>query len=381
MRLLKRLVNNMLQKLFSVFFICSLMFGISAFKADKQPVTYITLQNQALKIIPKEFYIAAFIDGRKDITTIGSLQSATNLPGKPAEAYGIDLKGGTAAIKNFISYSLPVNKTLRPIVVKLKALNVTEAPVNGGIVKGDIKLSIFFYLQRGEDLVHLVDYNTNTTYQRRPGPAQQIEPLLRSALSNSMTYLNNWMDAQAGGNIKLAKRVKVRFTEYNEPVEGDTIYYNVKRPLKWSDFIGKPLPNSKNGAEVFAGLGYDENVNVANSVVNVTLALKIYVPKSACWVSTADKNDYSLNHEQRHFDIARLVAEHFKQNIAAENLPPDNYDGTINMAYLDALREMNKLQKQYDSETAHSRNTYQQQLWNDKIDKELLELGIKGKTL
>ena len=381
MRLLKRLVNSMLQKLFPVFFICSLMFGISAFKADKQPVTYITLQNQALKIIPKEFYIAAVTDGRKDITTIGSLQSATNIPGKPAEPYNIDLKGGTAAIKNFVSYSLPVNKSLRPIVVKLKALNVTEAPVNGGIVKGDIKLSISFHLQRGEDLVHLADYNTNTTYQRRPGPAQQIEPLLRSALSNSLTYLNNWMDAQAGGNIKLAKRVKVRFTEYNEPVEGDTIYYNVKRPLKWSDFIGKPLPNSRNGAEVFAGLGYDENVNVANSVVNVTLALKIYVPKSACWVSTADQNNYSLNHEQRHFDIARLVAEHFKHNIAAENLPPDNYDGTINMAYLDALREMNKLQKQYDGETAHSRNTYQQQLWNDKIDKELLELGIKGKAL
>jgi hypothetical protein len=375
------LVNSMLQKLLSVFFLCSLMFGISAYKTGLQPVTYITLQNQALKIIPKEFYITAVIDGRKDITTIGSLQATTNLPGKPAETYSIDLKGGTAAIKNFVSYSLPVNKSLRPVVIKLKALNVTEAPVNGGIVKGDIKLSVSFYLQRGEDLVHLVDYNTNTTYQRRPGPAQQIEPLLRSALSNSLVYLNNWMDAQAGGNIKLAKSVKVRFTEYNEPVEGDTIYYNVKRPLKWTDFIGKPIANSRNGAEVFAGLGYDENVKVVNSIVNVTLALKIYVPKSACWVSTADQSDYSLNHEQRHFDIARLVAEHFKQNIAAENLPADNYDGTINMAYLDALREMNKLQKQYDDETLHSRNTYQQQLWNNRIDKELLELGIKVKPL
>lgn len=371
----------MLRKFLVRLCLLGLVFGASSFSIGPGPVTYITLQNQTLNLTPKEFYIAGIEDARKDSTTIGSLQPAVNIPGKLAEAYPIDLKGGIAAIKNFVSYSLPGNKKLRPLIVKLNVLSVIESLVSNGMVKGDIKLSVSFYLQKGDDPVHLVDYNTHTTYQRKPGPAQQIEPLLRSALNNSLVYINNWMDAQAGSNIKLAKSVKIKFTEYSEPTEGDTIYYNISRPLKWADFCGKERNSSRNGAEVFAGLGYDEDVKVINGVVNVTLALKTYVPKSACWVAPGMVNGYSLNHEQRHFDIARLVAEHFKQNITAEALAADNYDGTINMAYLDALREMNKLQKQYDEETAHSTNTYQQQLWNNRIDKELLEYGVIKKML
>jgi hypothetical protein len=358
-----------------------LMLCISAFTNGTQSVAYITLQNQALGISPKEFYIAAVDDGRKDNTHIGQLQPYAKNTGKQTEAYGIDFKGGIAAVKNFISYALPADKSRRPLIVKLNTLNVTESPVSNGLVKGDIKLSVSFYLQNGEDAVHLVDYNTNTTYQRKPGPAQQIEPLLRSALTNSLLYLNNWMNAQAGSNIKLAKSVKVSFTDYNEPGEGDTVYYNINRPLTWADFKGKQQTGTRNGAEVFASMGYDERISVSNSIVNITLAIKVYLPKSASWVSMDAVNAYSLNHEQRHFDIAKLVAEHFKQQIAAEKLPPDNYDGTINMAYLDALREMNDMQKKYDAETGHGTNTYRQQLWNTRIDDELAALGIKKRAL
>ena len=371
----------MLKSLFYKPVVLGLFLCLSAFSAGMPPIIYITLQNQALGINAKEFYIAGVEDGRKANTKIGRLQPFTNGADKQPDAYDIDLKGGVAAIKNFMSYALPADKSKHPVIIKLNTLHVTENPVDNGLVKGDIKLTVSFYLQNGEDAVHLVDYNTNTTYQRKPGPAQQIEPLLRSALCNSLVYLNNWMNAQAGTNIKLAKEVKVSFTDYSEPVEGDTIYYNVNRPLKWADFQGKQQTGSRNGAEVFAGLGYDESVKVSGGIVYVTLAMKVYVPKSASWVSAGTLNSNSLEHEQRHFDIAQLIAAHFKKNISAEKLPPDNYDGTINMAYLDAMREMNEMQKKYDAETVHGTNTYQQRLWNARIDDELAILGIKKKVL
>ncbi|RYU90071.1 hypothetical protein EWM62_11050 [Mucilaginibacter terrigena] len=373
----------MINRAFGVILPAVLLAVLCSKKADAQPVTYIALQNEALKITPKEFYIAAVVDERKDNTTIGSLQPyVNNASGKNASAYLIDLKGGFAAVKNFMSYALPVNKKYRPIIIKVKTLNVAEAPVSGGVVKGNIKLSMSFYFKQDEEAAHLVDYNTNTTYQRRPGTAQQIEPLLKSALGNGLVYLNNWMNIHAPGNIKLAKGVKVMFTNYTEPVEGDTIYYNTNRPLKWADFAGKPQPGKSNrAAEVFAGFGYNQDMKMVNGIVNVTLALKVYAPKSACWVNTDNLSDYNLTHEQHHFDIARLVAEHFKQKIKAEELTPDNYEAAINMAYIDALREMAALQKQYDAETVHSTNRYQQQLWNARIDKELIELGIRSKAL
>ncbi|MFD0764003.1 hypothetical protein ACFQZI_04020 [Mucilaginibacter lutimaris] len=371
----------MLKKYYYLLFVPCLFVLITSFKAGA-PTTYITLQNQALKIIPKEFYIAAVEDGRSNNTSIGTLSaiaSVTNAPGKPG-VYNIDLKGGIAAIKNFVAYTLPVDKTLRPVIIKLNELKVTELPAGTGAVKGDIKLMASFYLQKGDDAVHLADYRTTTSYQRKAGAAQQIEPLIRSALSNCITYLNTWMDAQAAGNIKLAKSFKIKFVDHKEPNEGDTIYYDKNRPLKWDDFRGRRGTNSKYGAEIFAGLGYDEDLKVENSTVYMTFTLKVYVPKSACWVDAVAKNGYSLNHEQRHFDIAKLVAEHYKQKILNEKPTPDTYDAVISMEYLEALREMNKLQKQYDSETAHGADTYRQNLWNAKIEDELVQFGIKNKA-
>jgi hypothetical protein len=372
----KRNLNCIKGSMPLLFLIISL-FVFTAFKINSQPASVIVLQNEQLPITPKEFYIAAVNDDRKDNTTIGSLQPFVTAKGKLSEAYNVDFKGGMAAIKNFIGYSLPVNKALRPIIIKIKAFNVIETPVSGGYVKGDVRLILSFNLQRGEDQVHLVDYKGSANYQRKPGPPQQIEPILRSAIKNSLIYLNNWMDVQADNNIKLARGVKVTFADYSEAVEGDTIYYRANRPLKWDDFKARPPITNRHDAEVFTSIGYNETVKLEKGIINIKLDIKVYAPKSACWVNSGGANAYSLNHEQRHYDITRLVAEHFKQNIKAEKLSTDNYDGPINVVYFDALREQDKLQKQYDSETSHSVNSYQQQKWNERIDKELAALGIK----
>ncbi|MDB5061578.1 MAG: hypothetical protein JWP67_1421 [Mucilaginibacter sp.] len=373
-------LNHKNRNLFILLFaVLSVVF--SGYKYYRQTGSLVELKNERLAITPKEFYIAGITDVRTDNTIIGNLVPAVTAPGNQPNAVKLELKGGTAAIKNFINYSLPVNKSLRPIIIKLKTFKVTETPLPRGRVKGQVTLLISFGLQQEYDVVHLTDYTGNATYQRAAGPAQQIEPLLRSTLTNSLVYLNNWMNAQADNNIKLAKSVQIKFNDYTERVEGDTIYYNTNRPLKWTDFQQKPQPGSKHGAEIFASLGYNEHVELIKGVVTIKIDLKVFAPKSACWVREDVKDEYGLNHEQRHFDIVKLAAERFKKAIQAEKLSVNNYDGTINVAYFDALREIDKLQKQYDRETQHSANTYQQQLWNNKIDKELQQLSIKPNNI
>jgi len=353
----------------------------SGYKYDNQTSSFIELKNERLPVTPKEFYIAGVTDARKNNAIIGNLAPAATLGNNNGDAVNIELKGGITAIKNLIDYSLPANKKLRPVIIKLKTLKVTESPLAGGRVSGQVTLSVSFGLQQDDDIVHLTDYTGSASYQRAAGPAQQIEPLLRSTITNSLIYLNNWMNAQAGNNIKLAKSVEIKFSDYYEPAEGDTIYYNTNRPLKWTDFQQKPQRGSNHGAEIFASLGYNEQVELINGVIYIKLDLKVFAPKSACWVRGDVGDAYSLNHEQRHFDIVKLVAEHFKKAIQAEKLSTTNYDGPINVAFFDALREIDKLQKQYDGETRHSINTYEQQLWNNKIDKELQELGVKNATI
>jgi hypothetical protein len=338
-----------------------------AFRFAAAQTGNIILKDEQIPVTPKEFYVANVTDERDNRSTVAWI-----LPPDQAKAYPVDLQGGAlAAIKQFIVHNLSRDTAYRPITIGLKKFMVTESALTGGKVEGHVAVVMSFDMTRGDDeTLHLLDYKGNATYTRNAGPPQEIEPTLRRTLENGLIYLNTWMDRQAATNIKLAKAVKLSFTDYEEKTEGDTIYYSVKRPLTWDDFQSK-IPGGSYDAEVYPTIGYEEHTEVAKSVINVDLAIKVCLPKSAAWVRDGRRNDYNLNHEQRHFDIAKIAAENFKQKLSAENLTVSNYEGIINFEYLEAYREMNNLQKQYDDETRHGSDEQAQQRWNERIDLEL----------
>ncbi|HVV54206.1 MAG TPA: hypothetical protein VHC47_02710, partial [Mucilaginibacter sp.] len=165
--------------------------------------------------------------------------------------------------------------------------------------------------------------------------------------------------------------------DYAENPEGDTIYYSVKRPLTWADFRDGVMDDAFQ-AEVFTSIGYTEKMAVSKGVVILDIALKVDLPKSDCLVKPGGRDDYALNHEQRHFDIAKIVAERFKHKILAMQLPVDDYDGPIDMQYFETLRELTAMQKRYDNETRHGLDRAMQAEWDKKIDQELKTDGIKN---
>lgn len=328
-------------------------------------------------IIPAtEFYIAGLVDERTDRSAVAWLLPASVNPTSPT--YAVDLKDGfVASIKQFIGKSLPLGKSLRPVIIRIKTLRVDEVLQKDGHVDGKLSVNFSFNLKKESGEAHLVDYRGGLNYARGQNQQMDIATIVSNGLRASLIYFNTWINKQADGNIKLAKGVKLIFDDYTEQPEGDTIYYSAKRPLTWADFQQKP-PNSKYEAEVFPSFGYNERVEIIKGVVNVHLSLKAYLPKSASWVKSGARTDYNLNHEQRHFDIVKLIAEHFKQALLKEKFTVDNYDGPINVQFLDSFSEMNQLQEQYDGDTAHGTNPAAQSEWNKRIDKELsLVVSIK----
>ncbi len=337
----------------------------------------IVLHNDQLLFTPKEFYVADVTDEREYRTAIARLLSE-GTEAINSKIYTVDFQGGGfAAVKQFVNHSVPRNITLRPVIIKIKKIMATESSLEGGRVQGDIEFDLSFYLKNGDDdAVHLANYHGGSHYNRMAGPPQAIEPLMRNVLKEGLIYLNNWIDQQSGTNIKLAKGVKVLFTDYKENNEEDTIYYSVKRPLTWDDFKS-PVPISKYDAEAFPGFGYEEHAVVANGIIKINLVMKVYLPKSASWVKNDSRTDYALNHEQRHFDIVKIIAERFKNKVSSENLPVNNFEGPVNEDYLESYREMNSLQKQYDKETNHGADQTAQQRWNERIDRELKAFSVK----
>ncbi len=349
-----------------------LIFICLAFTTVQKP-TAIVLKDEPLPFTPKEFYVDRVIDERTDKSAVADLIAPVAKGSSPSVGnYSVDLNGGSlTAIKNLVMHNLHADKSLRPLAIGLKKFKVNETLRSDGRVEGKVVLEMSFNLSMEDnDILHFADYNGGSVYTRDASHAIDLEPILRHAIENALVYLNTLMNQRAGTDIKLAKSVKISFTDYQEKDEQDTIYYTTNRPLKWSDFQSV-VPSSRFDAEVFPTIGYDEHVSVKNAVVNLNITLKVSLPKSACWAKPASRTDYSLNHEQRHFDIAKIAAEHFRQIIASENLPVENYDGSVNADYLDAYREMNDMQKQYDNETRHGADQFAQQRWNEKIDKEL----------
>lgn len=329
----------------------------------------IVLQDEKLAFYPHEYRISNITDERKERNSVASL-IINHTP------QSIDLQGGAAkSIKVFIDHNLQQDAKLRPVVIAIKEFKLTEKATNGRII-GDLSAQLSFSLQKTDTTVHLLDYNGGIHYERDAAQTDVAEPAIRHTIENALAYFNKWIDKQADNNLLLAKSVKVNFTDYTEDNEGDTIYYSAKRPLTWDDFKDKPRAG-RFDAEVFPAIGYSEQAEVIKGVIHLNISLKVNMLKSDCWVKPGSRTDYALNHEQRHFDLEKLVSEHFKQKILTMKLPPDNFDGPVNVEYLETLREATRLQKQYDNETNHGTDRAAQGVWDEKIDKELQAYGIK----
>jgi hypothetical protein len=344
--------------------------------AAQQANSSISLQDGKLTFTPHQFYILNVVDERNQRTNVLELIGKDTHPATEK----IDLKDGAAfSIKNFITHNLQRDTSLHPVVVAINEFKLSESSLPDGRVNGHLIIAFSFALQQSYKNVHLVDYNGGIRYTRPGNQSANTELFLRQGIEGALTYFNTWIDQQADNNVLLATAVKVNLTDYKDKAEGDTIYYADSRPLTWGDFQDKPR-NDRFEAEVFTSIGYTEQVEVVKGIIHINMAIKVGTAKSDCWVKDGARTDYALNHEQRHFDIEKLVSEHFKQRIRRMTLPVDNFDGPINMEYLETLREANRLQKQYDTETRHGEDKQAQERWNDKIDTELKALGLGRET-
>jgi hypothetical protein len=340
---------------------------LASLKASGQ----IVLLDERIPLKPTGFYIAGVIDERTNRDPVAEL--VTKDPSSKVTVKGEDLQGGVApAINRFLGRNLAKDPSVRPVIISIKELKLTEKPSTGSSIEGQAKLYVSFGLQKDYGVDNLLTCRFGLNYKRPALDNNQAERHLRGILKSSLVYFDDWMKANINSNYKLATSVKISFTDYREEVEGDTIYYSSNRPLTWNDFKSRNTHfGSKYLAVIMPSIGYNQEAKIVNGTIYVNIAMKAYVPKSACWAAYNGRDSYALNHEQRHFDITKIIAEQFKQKVLAENLTPDTYEAFINMQYLDSFRDMDKMQRAYDKETGHGINRIAQASWDARIDKVL----------
>ncbi|HEY0896560.1 MAG TPA: hypothetical protein VGE15_08440 [Sphingobacteriaceae bacterium] len=317
-----------------------------------------------------EFYVSAVEDARENRDALRVMRDTES--GRSGAMAG----AGITAIRNRIRQAFPGRHGLHQVVVQVRELSLSERPQAAGRILGQVAVTLRFLLQKEHELIPLTTISRQAVYSR--GLTGNSVPLsaLNQVLDNGMKDFQTWMGRESATNVRLARAVQFRFRNHSEQHE-DTVYYAPDRPLTWADFRDSPKSN-RFAAEVFAGFGFDQELAVKNGVIEVTITTRVFVPKSASWVRPDNRNAFALNHEQRHFDLAKIQSERFKTRILAASLTPDNYEEFMGPLYLETLHQLTRLQEQYDGETRHGTDPVRQEEWNRKIDQELLGFGLKN---
>lgn len=153
-------------------------------------------------------------------------------------------------------------------------------------------------------------------------------------------------------------------------LEDSIVLWNKSRTLNCSDFKGKKPLNIGN---IQAGTSAEINAKGFREGALPNFKVCCSFDKKISWIVDSLCVQI-LKHEQLHFDIAELYARKIRKGVLdlrkrhQTNLEP--YDKLIN----NLLEERNKVDDQYDQETAHGVYCNRQKEWNKRIEKELEEL-------
>lgn len=169
-------------------------------------------------------------------------------------------------------------------------------------------------------------------------------------------------------------QVHISLIEKEALTDCDTIYYTGKKLLTWNDFKGKPVINAKAGAVTASGFAYNAAISKVMNDVTMNIFIYTFFIKHESWKKPFINDDYHLLHEQHHFDISRLGAEKFYDQLSDASFTINNYKKVLSQIFDKTYSENLALQDKYDLETEHSIKRTEQLAWNNTINKELKKL-------
>lgn len=156
-------------------------------------------------------------------------------------------------------------------------------------------------------------------------------------------------------------------------VDSDSmLFWDNKRKLNCNDFKGKIIQNEQN-YKAKAGTAAEISANGFMESGMLNFRITCIFDKKTSWIidSLCVK---VLAHEQLHFDIAELYSRKIRKGVfdlrKKHQTDIELYDKLIK----GLLKERNKMDDQYDKETAHGIYKSKQEAWNKKIARELCKL-------
>ena len=163
--------------------------------------------------------------------------------------------------------------------------------------------------------------------------------------------------------VKEVRPVTVVARDSSSRIEtAEMIPWSMNKRLAWDDFLCEPEKGSDAVASTSTSLGIAYQLTEGNLQYRITCNFN----KEKSWVLL--KTDYILAHDQAHFDITEIFARKLNEALLNYQFNKRSFKKDISQIYQSVVDQKEAFQKQYDSETDHSRNRKMQYDWLEKIE-------------
>ena len=154
--------------------------------------------------------------------------------------------------------------------------------------------------------------------------------------------------------------------------EPNEIVYRKNTRLSLSDFQGTPEVKTNEVALAYSGVTIRYSGSVKKGQIMLNIKLYAVFDRSKSWCLAKAKNDWTLAHEQRHFDITAINACRLYRALKEFSFS-QNFEQEIKELQKKFQQLNEKEQDEYDEATHHGINKAAQEEWNQKIIKTLEE--------
>jgi hypothetical protein len=262
-----------------------------------------------------------------------------------------------------------------PLEITIKKWEISEKKVAPNKISGEFEVEIVFGWTRNLVPIELTTYTAKTSYTRSETKYSHAA-LMEKMADNAFLFIDKWIKENTGKTPKLVNKLTLVVRERTPKDSEDSVYYRPTRPLTWEDFRGTSAnPTSRFAAAVFTSWSYEGIASVKGRELEVVVNLNVFMVKSMSWSKPEARNEYTLRHEQLHFDVTRMVAHRYKTKLESLSLSIEDYDSQLQYEFIESFREMNQVQKKYDAETQHGTARGEQARWDKEISAEMSRIN------
>ncbi len=326
--------------------------------------TALNLKFQDYKFEDQNYYYKEVKDTRDSRYFLGTLHT------KFASKRDLVINRGTEkAFLEQTSRNFSSGGSKVPLWIEINVLNFKESRTSSGLVNGTAKMNLSIYaLKEGKSILLCKPYSSSK-YERSINNinTDSYEEILRQMWVSCLKYTDNYIAINSSKIEAFNTGAEIIILPLEEENSRDTVHY-LSRKVTWSDFKGDPRHGSKYSAAIFPSIGLGTKLTVRNGKLTAILQPQVFMVQSQSWAKTDSKNASGLNHEQIHFDITKVVMDRLLNRLRKlEANSMDDLSSMIQYEYLEAYKEMNKVQEAYDLESNHNLNEGGQEAWAQKV--------------